>query len=300
MLEIKENIELKPYTYFKIGGPARFFVEGKNASELAEAVAFAKKEKCPFFVVGAASNILVADRGFDGLFIRLLLRDLKKEGTNLIAGAGVPMAVLVARALQEGLCGIEWAIGVPGTVGGSIRGNAGCFGGEVKDLLVSVKVFNTESGLVEKHDKAFCEFHYRESAFKKNPNLIVLEGEFALREGDGEASRKIVRRYTSERSDHQDLGIPSAGCVFKNVPWPVDEVARAHLLRLVPHLAEFMDWPTISAGFLIDNLGLKGRAIGNVSVSKKHGNYFINNGGATAGEVIMLIGLVKEYVHRKY
>lgn len=300
MEAIKQNIDLKPYTYFKIGGPARFFVEVKTAEDVAKAVEFAKKEKLPFFVVGAASNILVADGGFFGLFIRILLRDIKRDGSHLVAGAGVPMAVLVARALQEKLSGMEWAIGIPGTVGGSIRGNAGCFGGEVKDTLVSVKILNAESGLIEKHDNAFCNFAYRESIFKKNPALIIFEGSFQFREGDAEASQKMVRYYTSLRSSAQDIGSASAGCVFKNVPWPEDEKRRERLLYIVPHLAEFKDRPTIPAGFLIDNLGLKGRAVGNVSVSKKHANYLINNGGATAEEVIMLIGLIKEYVHRKY
>ena len=300
MEAIKENINLKSYTYFKIGGSARFFVEAKTVGELTESLEFAKKEKLPFIVVGAASNILVADGGFPGLFIRMLLRDLKRDGLHLVAGAGVPMAVLVARALQEKLSGMEWAIGIPGTVGGSIRGNAGCFGGEIKDTLVSIKILNTESGLIEKHDNAFCNFAYRDSIFKKNPALIILEGSFQLRDGDAEASQKMVRYYTSLRSSAQDIGSASAGCVFKNVKWPEDEKRRERLLYIVPHLAEFKDQPTIPAGFLIDNLGLKGRSVGNVSISKKHANYLVNDGGATAEEVVMLIGLIKERVHRKY
>ncbi|MBI4121466.1 MAG: UDP-N-acetylmuramate dehydrogenase [Candidatus Ryanbacteria bacterium] len=300
MVEIKEHVELKPYTYFKIGGPALFFAEVKTAGELAKAIAFAKDKKLPFFVAGAGSNVLLADKGFNGLFIRILLRDIKREKDSLFAGAGLPMAVLVARALQEGLSGVEWAIGVPGTVGGSIRGNAGCFGAEVKDVLSSVKILNTESGLIEKHDNAFCAFGYRDSIFKKNPQLIVLEGEFALTSGDAETSRMMVRKYTSERSDHQDIGSASAGCVFKNVVWPKDPDLRARLLRIAPQLSQFQNWPTISAGFLIDILGLKGKTVGNVSISKKHGNYFINNGGATAEEVVMLVGIVKEYAHRKF
>ena len=297
---IKENIDLRPYTYFKIGGRARFFVDAKAPDDVAAAIAFAQKQNIPFFILGAASNVLVSDAGFSGLVIRMLLRDIKREGTVLIAGAGVPSAVLVARALQEKLSGMEWAIGIPGTVGGSIRGNAGCFGGEIKDTLVSVKILNTESGLIEKHDNAFCNFTYRESIFKKNQALIILEGAFQFREGDAEASQKMVRYYTSLRSSAQDIGSASAGCVFKNVRWPEDEKRRERLLYIVPHLAEYKDRSTIPAGFLIDNIGLKGRAVGRVSVSKKHANYLVNDGGATAEEVIMLIGLIKERVHRKY
>lgn len=300
MATMQEDVSLKPYTYFKVGGPARFLVDVKNESDLKDAVAFAHKHKLPFVVLGAASNIVVADSGFPGVAIRMQMRGISRHGDTLTADAGVPNAVLVARAVADGLSGLEWAIGIPGTVGGSVRGNAGCFGGEIKDVLQAVRIFNTDTGKVEEHDNSFCHFNYRESIFKKHPNLIVLSATFALRQGNPEVSQRMVRHYTAGRSKSQDIGESSAGCMFKNVAWPKGEAQRKHLLYLLPQLAEFTQFPTIPAGFLIDHLGLKGRAIGGVSISKKHGNYMINRGNARAEEVVMLVGLVKEYIHRKF
>ena len=299
-ISMKEHINLGPYTYFKIGGPARFFVEVMSPEDLKEAIAFARKNKLPFVVLGAASNILVSDNGFAGVVIRMMLRDIQRDGTALVIGCGVPNAIAVARSIKENLTGFEWAIGIPGTIGGSVRGNAGCYSGEMKDVIERVKVFNTKTGKIEEKNNAACRFNYRDSIFKHSLHLIILEAVLRLREGNPETSQKLVRFYTTSRAHSQDIGSESAGCIFKNAPWPDDEVSRKRLLHFSPYLAEFSHQPVIPAGFLIDRLGLKGRAIGRVSISKKHGNYFINQGGATAEEVIMLIGLVKEYVHRKY
>ena len=299
-MAIKEHVDLKPYTYFKIGGEARFLSEVKNIEELKEAVHFANEHNLPFVVLGAASNILIADSGYRGVVIRVLLRGIQRDGTRLVVEAGVPDAVAVRRSLDEKLSGFEWAIGIPGTIGGSVRGNAGCFGGEMKDVVERIRFFDARSGVVEEKDNAFCRFAYRESVFKHSPHLIILSVTLSLHERDPDTSQKLVRKYSSLRSDAQDIGSSSAGCVFKNVPWPDDEKKRARLLWLVPDLAEFSKFPTIPIGFLVDHLGLKGRKIGNISISKKHGNYLINNGGATAEEVIMMIGMIKEYIHRKF
>jgi len=212
----------------------------------------------------------------------------------------VPNAVAVARSVQEGLVGFEWAIGIPGTIGGSVRGNAGCFGGEMKDVVESVTIFNTETEEVERMENPACAFGYRDSMFKRSPHLIVVDALLRLREGDKELSQKLVRHYTSLRTASQDIGEASAGCIFKNVAWPKDAALRGRLLRLVPELAEFDGQAVIPVGFLIDRLGLKGKTIGQVGISKKHGNYLVNRGGATAEEVIMMIGFLKERIHRKY
>jgi len=297
---IRENVELKPFTYFKIGGPARYFAEVINKTELEQAVRFAKARDLPICVLGAASNILVADGGFCGLVIRLMLRGIRIDESKVYAEAGVPNAVLVARLVSAGLAGFEWAIGIPGTVGGSVRGNAGCFGGEMKDVVRSVYFFNTDTGEFDEQNSKFCEFGYRDSIFKHAPNLIITEVDLELERGNPEVSQRRVRYYTRHRSEAQDIGSASAGCIFKNPTWPADEQIRARLLRFFPDLADFDNRKTIPAAFLIDRLGLKGKRIGAVSISEKHANYLINNGGANAESVVMLIGLVKEYVHRKF
>ncbi len=297
---IRENVELKPFTYFKIGGPARYFAEVKNEKELEKAIRFAKAHGLPISCIGAASNILISDKGFPGLLVRLMLRAIGIDGTSVRVEAGVPNAVLVARLAQEGLSGFEWAIGIPGTVGGSVRGNAGCFGGEMKDVVDRVYFFNTETGEFTDEDNQFCKFGYRDSIFKHSPELVITRAEFTLQKGDPDSIQKRVRYYTRHRSDAQDIGSASAGCIFKNPSWPADDRLRARLLHFFPELADFSYQKVIPAAHLIDRLGLKGKKIGAVSVSKKHGNYLINEGGANAESVIMLIGLIKEYVHRKF
>jgi len=297
---IQEHVDIKPYTYFKIGGQARYFAEVKNLQELREAIEFAKKHAVPFVVLGAASNVLVADKGYEGLIIRLMMRGIEQDGDSLRVEAGVPNAVAVARSVKEGLAGLEWAIGIPGTIGGSVRGNAGCFSGEMKDVVESVQFLNTETGEIEEKDNAFCQFGYRDSIFKKNPQWIILNATLKLRRGDPEASQKLLRYYSSTRSDSQDIGASSAGCVFKNIPWPENPAVKKRLLHLFPQLADFASQTHIPAGFVIDHIiGLKGKTIGRVSISKKHANYLINHGGASAEEVVMMISLLKEHIHRK-
>ncbi|MBI2052801.1 MAG: UDP-N-acetylmuramate dehydrogenase [Candidatus Ryanbacteria bacterium] len=300
-MRILEHFNLRPLTHFKIGGPARFFTEVKSEEELKEAVDFSEKKKIPFVALGAGSNVLVSDAGYPGLVIRVLALDIKIDGTHVHAGAGVPNAVLVAETVRAGLAGLEWAIGIPGSVGGSVRGNAGCFSGEMKDVVERVKFYNAKTKKFEEKDKKFCDFRYRESIFKTSPYLVITHIVLALHKGNPETSGRMVRHYSRERTDVQDIGSASAGCVFKNIPWPKGEAHRKRLLFLLPELAEFKDRLTIPVSFLIDHgAGLKGKKIGGVHISRKHANYFINNGHARAEEVIMLIGLVKEYVHRKF
>ena len=133
---------LAPYTVFKIGGPARFFCEVKNKEDLAEAVSWAKEKSLPVFVLGAGSNVLISDEGFPGLVIKMNFGGLKADGTKLTAGAGVSMARAVNFAAENNLGGFEWGVGIPGTVGGSVFGNAGCYGGEIKDVVDSVEIFD--------------------------------------------------------------------------------------------------------------------------------------------------------------
>lgn len=299
-MEIKERVDLKPYTYFKIGGSAHYFVEVTTEEELKEAIACAEKKKIPFLIFGTASNMLVSDAGFSGLVIRMMLRDIDIDKDRVRAGAGVPNAVLVARTVTAGLTGFEWASGIPGSIGGSVRGNAGCFSGEMKDVVESVRFFDTKKQIFREEDNSFCAFAYRESIFKSSPHFIITAVTLRLRAGSPEFVQRMVRHYTRERLSHQDIGTSSAGCMFKNVPWPASRHTRDRLVALVPQLMEFSLRTRIPAAFLIDHLGLKGKTIGKASISKKHANFIINEGGARAEDVIMLVGFVKEYVHRKY
>ena len=359
-MEIKENISLAFYTFYKIGGPARFFVEAKNSAEVGEALQWASENGISFFtphllsaannlrkaqptkgagfILGVGSNILVSDKGFDGLVIRMVSGKLEVGGCKLVVDSGVMMARAVLKSAQVGLTGFEWGIGVPGTIGGSIRGNAGCFGGEMKDVVESVRI----SQLPIRHSEPFerhserseesqgklreesidpsvaslpqddrsmeilelnnseCEFSYRDSIFKRRPDWIIISATLKLEKGDPKDIQEKIKKITVERSGKQDIGTKSCGCIFKNIPWERKGINREKLLERFPELAQFKDQPNIPASFLIDQAGLKGRRVGKVFISPKHANFFVNDGGATAEEVIMLIAIAKDTVRRKY
>ena len=289
--EIKENILLAPYTVFKIGGPARFFCEVKDKEDLAEAFLLAKEKSLPVFVLGAGSNVLVSDEGFAGLVIKINFGGLnvvptqgRDGGSKIVASAGVSMARAVNFAAENNLGGFEWGVGIPGTVGGSVFGNAGCYGGEIKDVVDSVEIFDGESFKNLRNSE--CGFAYRDSIFKKHPEWVILEAALNLKKGDSAESRKKILEYSQGRvlektqasgnKGTQEIGAQCAGCIFRNL--------RADL----------------AAGFLIDTVGLKGKQFGKAMVSKKHANFIINTGGATARDVRALIGLVKAEVQKKH
>ena len=297
---VKENVSLKPHTVFKIGGPARFFVEVKSSQEFKEALGFAKEKAAPFFIAGAGSNILISDKGFDGVFIKNLANKIDIKGEEVFCESGAMMPYIAAEAAKAGLSGFEWGIGVPGTVGGSVRGNAGCYGGEMKDVVRSVEVFNSDTATSYRLQAINCGFSYRDSIFKKNPGLVVLSATLELKKGDETAIRARMRVLTERRGETQDIGAKCAGCIFKNVLWARRDINKREFLGRFPVFSRFENDSAISAGFLIDEAGLKGKKIGGAQISRKHANFFINSGGATAEDVVMLVAVAKEYVHRKF
>jgi UDP-N-acetylmuramate dehydrogenase len=299
-VNIQENVSIAPFTFYKIGGPVRYFAEAKNSEELREAVTFATERKIPIFILGAGSNILVSDKGYGGLVVRLSGREVRAEGNEMLVGAGVMMARAATEASKAELTGFEWAIGVPGTVGGSVRGNAGCFGSEMKDVVERVEVFDTLNSKRSTLNPKQCEFGYRDSIFKKHPEWIIISATLKLRKDDFSKIQERIREISAERAEKQDIGTKSCGCIFKNVSWIRKDINKEKLLAHFPELAQFKDQPNIPASFLIDSVGLKSRRVGHVFISPKHANFFINDGGATTEEVIMLIGMAKDVVRRKF
>lgn len=295
-IDIEENKQLAPYTIYKIGGPARFFAEVRNAEELEGALRFAGEKNLPFFVMGAGSNMLISDCGFDGVAIRMTGGDIKIEGDRMHADAGVMMARAVMASAAAGLAGFEWGVGVPGTIGGSVRGNAGCFGGEMKDVVLEVRVFDADKKESFTVDAARCQFGYRNSAFKSHPEWIVLSVVFRLRPGEAAAIRERVKEITVERGAKQDIGTKSCGCIFKNIAWEDIGRDKEEMLDKFPALAQFADRERIPASFLIDAAALKGSCAGSVCVSGHHANFFVNKGGGTASDVRDLITRTKERV----
>lgn len=297
---VKEYVPLSSYTVFRIGGPARYFAEAATKDELRRLLQWAREEQLALCVLGAGSNALFSDSGFDGLVLRVDMFHCAVADNTITADAGVHMAQLVNIALKNRLSGIEWAIGVPGTVGGSVYGNAGCFGGDIKQVLRDVEVINIRTGEEKTLTNAQCAFAYRHSYFKEQPDLLIFRASFALRHGDSNDSIRQVREYTKKRVDTQDIGQQCAGCMFKNVAWSRRDIDRANMLQRFPRLKQFSRNDAIPAGFLIDELGLKGFCVGRAGVSAKHANYVINRGGATAEETIMLMSVIKERVRQAY
>lgn len=305
-LKILENIPLAPYTTFEIGGPARFFCEAKTKKEIIKAIQWAKNKKVRYFILAGGSNVLVADNGFDGLVIKLQVSSYRLRDRIIIAEAGLNLAKLVQLALENSLTGLEWAIGIPGTLGGAIRGNAGAMGHSISEIIKKVEVLiddkQNQKLKVKKFSNRECKFGYRDSIFKSRSNLIILGAELQLKKGNKEEIRKRMAEYLKKREGQPKE--PSAGCIFKNV-----EIARQPEIQFQEDNKEFVKIRRelvpihdgkIAAGWLIEQCDLKGKKIGRAKISEKHANFIVNLGGAKAEDVFILISLIKQKVRNKF
>lgn len=284
------------HTSFKIGGPARLYVVAETPEACVEAIHVAIELGIPWYVYGGGSNMLVADQGYEGLMIQLGFRTIVVEGATVTADAGAITALVARKSVEAGLTGFEWAVGVPGTMGGAVYGDAGCFGGEMRDSVVSVDAVEIATGHVLRFTNAECGFGYRESRFKQG-GFVILRITLSLKASeDVEASKRRMEEIVQIRREKQPLGSLSAGCVFKNVEFK-DASEIEKLQQSVDVIPESMlKARSISAGWLVNQVDLLGKRIGNVEVSTKHGNFFVNLGGARAEDVIALISLVKTHV----
>ena len=299
MIEIKESVSLAPFTVYKIGGPARYFVEARRPEDFEDAIRFGRSGGVPFFILGTGSNILVSDEGFSGVVIRAANDEIEIRGEALSAAAGARMAQAVAAASKAELAGFEWGIGIPGTIGGSVRGNAGCFGGEMQDVVEKVVAIEGELGKIKEFGGSECMFAYRDSVFKHAPEWIVAEVTLMLKKGNQEAIRSRMQKIIQERASKQDIGTQCAGCIFKNISW--EEIPnKEKLIADFPDFAQFIDRMHMPASFLIDQAGLKEERIGSIVISPKHANFFVNEGGGSADDVKKLIACVKEEVKKKF
>jgi UDP-N-acetylmuramate dehydrogenase len=298
MIEIKKNISLALYTTFRIGGPARFFVEAKNEEELIEALRYAKENNLEFFILAGGSNVLISDDGFNGLVVKLNNRKSTVDRNTIKADAGISIAKLIKISTENNLAGLEWAGGLPGTLGGAIRGNAGTFGFSMKDIVESVKVLDTENLKIKDYDLKSCEFEYRNSVFKKNSNLVILSAVLKFRFGDMNESQKKVKESIEWRKSVFPE-IMSPGSFFKHTE-PSEHNLK--IIRKIPRFSELKlhEKNTIPTGFVIEECGLKGKKMGGAMVSEKHANFIVNTGGATAQDVIMLSSFIKQQVRDKF
>ncbi len=276
MIQLKEGELLSNHTTFRIGGAAKYFAVPKNEEEIMEAVDFAIVKDLPYYILGKGSNVLFPDEGYSGVVIEIGAGMEKVErigDTGIRAQAGVSLSSLAAFAAREGLAGLEFAGGIPGTLGGAVTMNAGAYGGEIKDVIVSAKVMDEDGG-VKVLSRDELELGYRTSIVQKK-QLIVLEAEFSLKPGETEAIQNTMKELNAKRREKQPLEYPSAGSTFKRPEG-------------------------YFAGKLIEDAGLRGYRVGDAQVSEKHCGFVVNRGKATCAEVLQLIEEVQKKVKEQF
>lgn len=273
--KIFTNEPMSKHTSFKIGGPAEIFVKINNVEELKLIIKISKQAEVPITVVGNGSNLLVSDDGIRGIVLKIEFDkiEIEEESGKLKVGSGVKLAFLAQKCLKEKLEGFEFASGIPGTIGGAIRMNAGAHGSEMKDIVKKITCM-TRDGKIQVISNEEAKFEYRNSIFSQN-DYIILEAEIQLRKGNPEEIRSKMDEYATYRKEKQPIEYPSAGSTFK----------RGN------------DFITAK---LIDECGLKGYQIGGAQVSEKHAGFIINKENATAEDVKQLMKYVEEQVYNKF
>lgn len=273
--DILEKEPMARHTTFKVGGPADCFLQVSNVEQLAATINYLNQTGQEYFVLGNGSNLLVSDKGYRGVILQIgqKMSEVSVEGTLVRAQAGATMAQTARAAMEAGLSGLEFASGIPGTVGGGIVMNAGAYDGEMKQVVESVTVLSPD-GDVMVLDNDAMEFGYRMSAIK-NRGFIVLEAVFRLQEGSRERIQAKMEELAAKRREKQPLTYPSAGSTFKR--------PEGHF-----------------AGKLIMDAGLRGRRLGGAQVSEKHCGFLINSGGASAQDIYDLMEEIQERVYNAF
>lgn len=269
------NEPMARHTTFRIGGPADFLVMPTSTAEVAAILDLAKEYEVPVITIGNGSNVLVLDQGIRGVVLKFGkdMGYIRHQGTTVIAGAGSMLASVSRYAADQMLCGMEFAVGIPGSLGGAVFMNAGAYEGEMSHVVSAVSCV-CEDGKIRKFSKEESKFAYRHSIFQDN-GCTICEVELRLREGNPDTIRCKMAEYISRRQTKQPVEMPSAGSTFKRPPG-------------------------YYAGTLIDQAGLKGLTIGGAQVSPKHAGFIVNTGGATAKDVLALIREVQRRVRDEY
>lgn len=288
-----KDVVLAPFTTLDIGGPARFFAEVASITDLKDAIATAQKSHIPFLVIGSGSNLLVNDKGYDGLVIKNSTDNIKIDGQKFIVSGGTSLQKLVNTANKYGFAGLEKLTGIPGTVAGAIYGNAGAYGETISDHLVRVLVFDGRKTYWM--SKKQCVFDYRESGFKNNKNLVILESEFELDRGNPEKLKEISREILEMRLKKYHPNIKCPGSFFKNI---IASKLAQDVLAKIP--SEKIVYGKIPAGYLLEEVGAKGKEQDGVKIASYHGNLFINQSNGTAKIFYKLAKEYQEKVKEKF
>lgn len=276
--KIKYNESMKNHTSFKIGGPAEVLIKITNVDELKEILKISEDNNIPITIIGNGSNLLINDEGIKGIVLKIEIKKFeiieKEDNTfKIILGSGNKIGEIAQRLYQKEIEGFEFASGIPGTIGGAIRMNAGAHGTEMKDIVKTI-TYITSKGQINKISSEEAKFEYRKSIFTQNRN-VILETEIQLRKGQKKEIKSKMDEYATYRKEKQPIEYPSAGSTFKRGT----------------------DFITAK---LIDECGLKGYQIGGAQISEKHAGFIINKGNASARDVINLIEYTKKQVYNKF
>lgn len=308
---VKNNVMLRPHSNYRIGGPAAYFCEPKSREELGEELKRWRDQSRSIkdflgsvFILGGGTNLLIADEGYKGLVVKPNIASLKVDGAIVSVGAGLPVAKLLEFTVAKGLSGLEWAGGLPGTVGGAIRGNAGAFGGEIKDTVVSVTSMDLGSARqgIRRRSRSECCFGYRTSVFREldesgKGKEIVLSAVMKLAKGNRKRIREDIEAKIRYREERHPINYPNIGSIFRNID--VKNVPRARLAQFKGKIKSD-PFPVLPTAVVIAEAGLKGVSFGGAMISPKHPNFIVNVLDAKASEVKTLIKLVKYTVRGKF
>ena len=271
---LQRDEPLSQHTWLKLGGPAQYFVSPRTEAELLDVIKTCRSQQLPVHILGSGSNLLVREAGVQGVVVKVaepLLGEVTVDGTSLTAGGGTLLSHVVAEAVRAGLGGIEYLVGIPGTIAGAVVGNSGGRTGDIGQLITSVKVLTQDNEVaIRRGDE--LSFSYRRSSIQ---DLLVLSATLALTRDDSEELTRRMRKNWIMKRSTQPLADQSAGCIFRN--------PRG-----------------LSAGALIEQCGLKGLAVGKARISERHANFIVTEAGATSKDVEQLIGKIQKAVAEKF
>ena len=292
--KVKIEEPLSKHITMKVGGRAKYFVVVETIEKLKELLSFLDGRGVPHIMLGGGSNIIFSDNGFDGVVIVFKDTTCNVVDTEVEVFSGCSTVRMAKESMAAGLTGFEWGVGIPGTIGGALRGNAGAMGAEMKDTVDRVEVYR--NGEVLEISNEECEFRYRDSAFKHNAD-IILRVWFTFAKVENEDVKKQAMEVLQYRIKTQPMGFPSSGSVFTNVQVK-NLTSEIKNKEEIPK--EFFEKGIIPTGWLIDSLGLKGIKIGGAQISEKHANFIVNVGEAKTQDILDLIELIKEKVYTIY
>lgn len=294
-LNVQENVPLAPLTTFKIGGKARYFAEVSSEKEMREAIEWAKERNTRFILLAGGSNVLVPDEGLDALVVDIRGGKHFFAGRKLITDSGCNLLEIIRNASARGLGGWEKLSGIPGTIGGAIRGNAGAFGTEIKDMATEVQAININSLASRVFSNFECDYSYRHSFFKDNPEWFITKVTVELKTADRQKSTQLIERTIEERERRHLQNVQAAGSYFMNPIAPAEIVAMFEKEKGVKAREG-----RVPAGWLIEKAGMKGAKVGGAIASLQHPNYIVNEGSATALDVRKLAEKIKKSVLDKF